>query len=188
MRTPALVAISMCILAYFAPGTAYAQPREEDDAVRTRFAVGGYAGATGVPDWHGGGGIGAHGRAGVQFSELVGADVELSGATLLLTGSGRFALTVDFTPNDHISVGTGASLSGFYTASIGAGSDYSGSIVGAPLRIAIHPGRVRHDDDRRRGFEILVEADLGLVWRTNRGSHQGDPGGGLHAGLGYAWF
>lgn len=188
MRIPAFVAISMCILAYFAPATAYAQSREEDDAVRMRFAVGGYAGATGVPDWHGGGGIGAYGRVGVQLSELVGADVELSGATLLLAGSGRLALTVDFTPIDHLSVGTGASLSGFYTANIGAGSDHSGSIVGAPLRIAIHPGRVRRGEDRRRGFEILVEADVGLVWRTNRGSHQGDPGGGLHAGLGYAWF
>jgi hypothetical protein len=100
-------------------------------------------------------GPGLHFRIGGQFTDLIGAQVEVSGGFIVLAAYARTAIALNLTPVRWFTVSGGPALG--YLASVGGSSAYAG----ITLRANFHVYQRRTASGRRHSLTLGIGGDVG---------------------------
>lgn len=128
------------------------------DTQRFRFGIGWHFGVVSAGGSAGLGALGAYVRVGAQFTDLISAELQASGSSLIFGGYFRSNAYFDMTFAHRVSVAVGP----LFAITQGAGFGASpGSMVGGSLRLGFHVPRNHYPDGVRSSMNFGVEGDLG---------------------------
>jgi len=163
--------------------TAFAQPTDQSGP-RLSGGVGAIVGfRIEGPNESGDGGLGLYLRGGVQLSELLGIEDDLSTAVGIIPLAGlsllvREAVDLTVTPVDWLTLAAGPTFSW--------GLSESASAVGGTLRVDFHFPHRRAANGARHAWTLGLAGDLGGV--VKRDGAEGGVAWGAFLTFGYAWY
>jgi hypothetical protein len=130
-------------------------------------------------------GPGGYVRVGVQFTDVFGAELDTSFATLLFLNYARAAALATITPRSPVTIAFGPMIGAIYTYGPNLATVFGGS-----LRLDGSAVMGRAPRGGRHGFSMGVAVDLGVAVGMDGGEVRGavSPALGAYAYLGYAVF